>query len=308
MGVRVLIVDDEPEIVEYLSLFLEKHQITTVGVFTPEEGIAASENEKFDAIITDFRMPKMTGLEMVSRIKGGILNRRTPVIVLSGNLTEEVLERLEKLGIINVMSKPPELDILLRIIEKAGRLGATTKGATYDSRITQAFHEAFCHVMNNHLGSKIKIHSPVEPESAPTDVEFSGHVTLFGRRVSGMITVSYQSGFTEEFAKTLLGRSPSAPELEVFETTTGDLAGQVAACVMPKLAKEVGIHVTATSPLIVQGRRAGIPMAVSQPRVMSSLTLNGKHCFMKFALVDLAESFQGMEDAFNGPLVIQNAP
>ena len=308
MAINVLIVDDEPEIVEFISLILDGHGITSVGVFDPISGIAEAEKQAFDAIITDFRMPKMTGLEMISKIKAGDLNRSTPIIVLSANLNDDLLERLEKLGVIDVMSKPPEIDVLLRIIEKAGQRRPKMTGSYYTQQLIDGIHSSFCLVMKNHLGESLEIEPPVELQSQLLDIEYSGMVTLFGRRLSGVVTVSYQTGFTVAFASTLLGHPPLGSELDIFESTTGEIAEQIAHFAIPQIEKSLGIHLVQLLPIIIQGRTTTIPLAASQPRVVSKLTLNGKHCYMEFCFMDLAQEFKGKIDAQDVPLIIRNDP
>ena len=290
---RVLLVDDEPEIVDFLKIILERHNIDAVGVYSPMDAIALAEKEQFDAIVSDFKMPKMTGLEMIAHIRGGKLNAKTPTIVLSGNLTDELLLRLEKLGIIDVMSKPPEIDILVRIIEKAGRNRPKKTTAAYDAKIVQAFDDAFRETMTGHLGDKVNVLSPAPMESIPPDIEFCGVVSIFGKRLAGMMAVSYQSGFTFEFAKTLLGRAPNGKEIEIFETTTGEIAEQVAHIALPRIQKELGLAAISVAPMIIAGKRAGVPLPATQPRVLIAATLNGKDCFLEFALFDLDQALPG---------------
>lgn len=296
---RVLLVDDEPEIVDFLKIILERHNIDSVGVYSPVDAIALAEKEQFDAIVSDFKMPKMTGLEMIAHIKGGKLNANTPTIVLSGNLTDELLTRLEKLGIIDVMSKPPEIDILVRIIEKSARHKPKKTSVCYNDAIVRAFDEAFQETIVGHLGDQVKVTSPAPMESIPADIEFCGMVSFFGKRLSGMLAVSYQQGFTHEFAKVLLGREPKAKELEIFESTTGEIAEQVAHVALPRIQKELGFNTVSVASMIIPGKRAGVPLPASQPRVLIAATLGGKACFLEFALFDLEQMMPG------GPEVIQ---
>ncbi|MCX6123314.1 MAG: response regulator, partial [Proteobacteria bacterium] len=301
-------VDDEPEIVEFISLILDGHGISSVGVFDPTAGIAEAEKQIFNAIITDFRMPKMTGLEMISKIKSGGLNRSTPIIVLSANLNDDLLERLEKLGVIDVMSKPPEIDVLLRILEKAGRRRTQVTGSHYAQQLIDGLHSSFCRVMKNHLDESLEIEPPVELQSPLLDIEYSGMVTLFGRRLSGVVTISYQTGFTAAFGSALLGRPPLGSELKIFEFTTGEIAEQIANFAIPQIERDLGIHLVQLLPIIIQGRTTTIPLAASQPRVVSRLTLNGKHCYMEFCFVDLAQEFNGKVDNQEVSLIIRNDP
>ncbi len=294
---RVLLVDDEPEIVEFLKIILERHSIDSIGVTSPFEAIELAEKETFDAIVSDFKMPKMTGLEMIAHIRDGKLNALTPTIVLSGNLTDELLMRLEKLGIIDVMSKPPEIDILVRIIEKASRNRPKKTSVTYNPKIIEAIAAAFSETMIGHLGQAVRIIAPVPMNEVVPHIEFCGMVSIFGPRLSGMVSVSYEEGFTLEFAKALLCRMPSPKELEIFETTTGEIAEQVMQQALPVIQKQLGLRATSVSSLIIEGKRSGLPIPATQPRILIAASLAGKHCYLEFALFDLAQVFSGAVDS-----------
>ncbi len=70
-GERILIVDDEPDIVDMLSIGLERLGYETVGVTDPLEALAAFEENPaaWDTVITDQVMPGMSGVELVRKLK-----------------------------------------------------------------------------------------------------------------------------------------------------------------------------------------------------------------------------------------------
>jgi DNA-binding response OmpR family regulator len=299
---RVLLVDDEPEIVEYLKIVLEGHGFDCLGVGTPEDGIAAANKEAFIAIISDMKMPKMSGLEMIAKIKTSTFNAKTPVVMLSGHLTDESMTSLEKMGIIDVMSKPPDIDILVRIIQKATKHTTKKTGKVYNPAIVKLFHDAYVATVKGHLAEKVTVTAAVVNESQLLNIEHCGMITLLGRRLSGVVTVSHQIGFTSEFAKVMMGREIVGKELEIFETSAAEMAEQVAQTIVPGL-KNLGLYIEPTAPLIVHGRNAAIPLAGTQPRILTTATLNGKNCYLEFALVDLASDFAGQADSVDVKIV-----
>jgi hypothetical protein len=74
------------------------------------------------------------------------------------------------------------------------------------------------------------------------------------------------------------------------------MAEQVAQTILPGL-KAIGLYIEPTAPMIVHGRNAAIPLAGTQPRILTTATLNGKNCYLEFALVDLAADFAGQADS-----------
>lgn len=104
---KMLIADDEPFIVEGLKQILNWQKYNIEIVITASNGIEALELIKktgAQILITDIKMPKMNGLELIKRVKELKLN--THIIVLSGYDDFEYLKESIKLGIENYLLKP----------------------------------------------------------------------------------------------------------------------------------------------------------------------------------------------------------
>jgi PAS domain S-box-containing protein len=101
---RILLLDDEKSIAESVMELL-KRQGYSVSAFT-DSALAwerfSGTPEAFDAVITDYTMPHMTGVEFATRIRG--LRRDIPVIICSGNFSLE--EKLEEIGNVEFVKKP----------------------------------------------------------------------------------------------------------------------------------------------------------------------------------------------------------
>ena len=115
---RILIVDDEPIIRELLVeiLTMEGYSCTTAS-----DGLEASktlQQNKFDLLITDFRMPNMNGSDLLKWCREN--DQHFPVIFITGN--PELLPE-EKLALGDccaaLLSKPVYVDQLLKAIEEA---------------------------------------------------------------------------------------------------------------------------------------------------------------------------------------------
>lgn len=77
---RVLIVDDNEDISELISLILKKEEIDSKIVNNPKEVIDIINKEKFDLILLDIMMPEMSGIELCSKIRDKI---NVPIIFLT---------------------------------------------------------------------------------------------------------------------------------------------------------------------------------------------------------------------------------
>ena len=117
----VLIVDDEPDLLELVSLTLGRMNLDTRTA--PDVGTARRmlKNEQFDLCLTDMRLPDGDGLELVAWIQE---NRSTlPVAVITAHGNVESAVRALKLGAFDFVSKPLDLGVLRKLVGSAIRLG-----------------------------------------------------------------------------------------------------------------------------------------------------------------------------------------
>jgi len=120
---KMLIADDEPFIVEGLKHILNWEEYGIELTCTASNGIEALDimkKEGAELLITDIKMPKMNGLELIQKVKE--LNPNTHFIILSGYDEFEYLKESIKLGIENYILKPINFEELeetiLNIINK----------------------------------------------------------------------------------------------------------------------------------------------------------------------------------------------
>jgi CheY-like chemotaxis protein len=82
---RILVVDDDPDIVEYLSFFLEDHGYEVSSANRSSSALAALDEVEPDAVIVDVIMPGRSGLDLLVTIRQHERWSTIPVIVLTGN-------------------------------------------------------------------------------------------------------------------------------------------------------------------------------------------------------------------------------
>ncbi|MCA9404896.1 MAG: response regulator [Candidatus Omnitrophica bacterium] len=87
MSRKILIVDDEPQIIEVLTKRLEANQYTVVSAFDGEQGIEKAMSEKPDLIIIDIMMPNLDGGRAVRLLKSDPSTQNIPVLFLTAVLT-----------------------------------------------------------------------------------------------------------------------------------------------------------------------------------------------------------------------------
>jgi CheY-like chemotaxis protein len=81
---KILIIDDEPNIVVYLKTLLEDHGYAVVTAFDPEEGLRIAHEEFPDLICLDIMMPKKSGVTLYRELKKEKKLKQIPVIIISG--------------------------------------------------------------------------------------------------------------------------------------------------------------------------------------------------------------------------------
>jgi two-component system phosphate regulon response regulator PhoB len=115
-GERILVVEDEPDILKLVQLHLEEAGFKTVGVESGSRGIATLRAAELDLIILDLMLPDLSGTELLRVIREERKTRRLPVIILTAR-TDEV-DRVVgfELGADDYVTKPfSPRELVLRV-------------------------------------------------------------------------------------------------------------------------------------------------------------------------------------------------
>ncbi|MES2559468.1 MAG: sigma-54 dependent transcriptional regulator [Bacteroidota bacterium] len=114
---KILIIDDEKAIRNTLKEILEYEGYLVDEAADGQSGLEKIENEEYEAILCDIKMPKMDGLEVLSRARE--LDDEVPFIMISGNATIDTAVEATKKGAYDFISKPPDLNRLLVTLRNA---------------------------------------------------------------------------------------------------------------------------------------------------------------------------------------------
>ncbi|MEM8961052.1 MAG: sigma-54 dependent transcriptional regulator [Acidobacteriota bacterium] len=117
MKQRLLVVDDEPNLLEFLHLLFEQegYQVKLASSVTDARQILA--NETFDLVLSDILMPDGNGLDLLREIKER--SRNTAVIMITAYSSHKSAVEAMKLGAYSYVSKPFEVDELKVVVSKA---------------------------------------------------------------------------------------------------------------------------------------------------------------------------------------------
>ncbi|MEJ5347564.1 MAG: sigma-54 dependent transcriptional regulator [Desulfosoma sp.] len=117
MGIKVLVVDDEPNIVRSLKGVLEDEGYEVVSAASGESALEELRKEFPDVVLLDIWLPGMDGLEVLQRIKETY--PALPVIIISGHGTIETAVRATRMGAFDFVEKPLSLERVLVSLQNA---------------------------------------------------------------------------------------------------------------------------------------------------------------------------------------------
>ena len=126
---RILVVDDEPEVCDALVGFLADEGHKAHAVHTGEEGLRSARESVYDVVFLDVRLPGMGGLEVLQRLRQDVPG--TDVVMISGQADVGTAVKATKLGAYDFLEKPlqPErLALLLQHLDERRRMQREVDG------------------------------------------------------------------------------------------------------------------------------------------------------------------------------------
>ena len=120
MSKKILIIDDEPEMVELIKLRLQANNLEVITASEGEEGLDKMIKDKPDLVILDIMMPNMDGYSFLRETRRDPFIAKIPIIVLTAKPDMKDLFGLE--GIKDYIIKPFEADELMQKIKERLKL------------------------------------------------------------------------------------------------------------------------------------------------------------------------------------------
>ena len=120
---RVLLVDDQRQVTRMLraSLELSGRSYDILDVASAEEALREMERGPVDLIVTDLRLPEMSGLELIARIRQ--TNPRMHAVLVTGQPSRQVEAQARALGVVAFIPKPVSTALFLQAVDDALRKG-----------------------------------------------------------------------------------------------------------------------------------------------------------------------------------------
>ncbi len=175
---KVLYVEDDrvhrEELSDYLSRRVGRLYLADDG----EQGLEKFEALSPDLVITDLRMPKMSGIELAQNIRK--VNKTVPIIVLTALSDKDTILETVKIGILDYVLKPVDVKELVRVI---------TKAVSTITAMDQAFgYQPIAPEQLNTLKSALTSYLKKETGKGPIDIRFVSTEELLELTVMGTLT------------------------------------------------------------------------------------------------------------------------
>jgi two-component system response regulator FixJ len=117
-SVRVVVVDDDPAVLDSLQLLLRSAGIEVTGCASAQECLEAGDFADVTCLVVDVRLPGMSGLELVRRLREK--GQRVPAILITGHLEALSEPQAEADGILAILHKPFTAEELFAWVKRAG--------------------------------------------------------------------------------------------------------------------------------------------------------------------------------------------
>jgi len=134
-GIKILVVDDEPVVLSLVQDTLEDRGCLVKTASSGEEALRKITSEEFDILITDIRMPHMTGTELVQRARE--MSPDISVIFMTGYANLATAKEAISQSAVEYITKPFEIAEMRQAVEKAVRLREEAAGADSASQLAR---------------------------------------------------------------------------------------------------------------------------------------------------------------------------
>ena len=115
----VLLIDDNKEITEMISFFLDSQDVSCKVANNGREGLDKIKNEKYDVILLDLTMPEFSGWDIFNDLlREDLLKKNNIILFTASHISEENIQKMIEEGAKDIIRKPISIDKIIETIEK----------------------------------------------------------------------------------------------------------------------------------------------------------------------------------------------
>jgi len=116
---KILVVDDEIDVCDFVKNFFEERNYSVMTALNGEEAIRCVNNNTFDVILLDIKMKKMDGIQVLQQIRE--MKLKSNIIMVTAVEDQELMKQASKLGACRYITKPLVLEELEGAVYGASR-------------------------------------------------------------------------------------------------------------------------------------------------------------------------------------------
>lgn len=203
---NVLVVEDEAE-AELRNLIIEElEDLTPFRIIPAKDGYEAyqkARNQKFDAVLTDFKMPRVEGNQLINALRESNINYKVPILIYTGVL-EEAERTCSTQKDVQFLTKPAASTEIAEILKSMVQKGSVPKAAKKKVAAPKTKFKLDVDFVNPFIDSAITtltglcVVRGINPEKvrlkkndAPMDTDISGSLAITSPNFQGNIAVSF---------------------------------------------------------------------------------------------------------------------
>ncbi|MDD4972719.1 MAG: response regulator [Bacteriovorax sp.] len=153
-NLSILVIDDEVLLEDLYKGFLARIGADVTFCDHPQKGWKAIDKKEYDLIITDLKMPVITGDEFISIVRASKLNAHTPIILCSAFINKLVITEITRESKIYFLTKPFDSKALLELVSKA--VGVKKSDSSDNQTLNQKWLQDFSAKLSTLMAEQVE--------------------------------------------------------------------------------------------------------------------------------------------------------
>jgi DNA-binding response OmpR family regulator len=222
---HILVVDDEPEVLELLERGLKQHGFLVQTTRTAEQAFQKLSQKTYHALITDIQLPGMNGTKLIAHVRKNAKNPGMPVFAMTSSANASELNPLAALKVMDVVTKPFETSSLVTRI-KAAIIESQSKTVFSSQILFETIFQSISETISHIMGERTRYGMAVSSVRSERQCEVSATLPFTGKGFMGFFAISMNAGFVDILEDNVLGVASSGAFAD--PNIIGDIAQDIA--------------------------------------------------------------------------------